>query len=512
MEIKDIGHVVVQAGGPGTRMQHHTWNKPKCLISVGGRPILYHLFAAFPGARFTVIGDYLFERLQSYLAANPPGVEVTLVRTTDKGTAAGVAAALDQVPDGAPLALVWSDLLVHAAPRGTVGTAPVVGLSRSFPCRWSMGADGGLVEESSERRGVAGFFAFPDKSWLAGVPARGEFVRWLSGQGWALGETFLDEVQEIGVLPALEEALHSATWSRFFNEVTLGETEVVKRPRAASHARLIDDEIGWYDSVRVLGFDRAPRVLGRRPLRLQRIDGRHAFELGELPRARRAAILGDVFATFERLHGLEGGAADRDALTDVYVVKTLDRVRQVGGLIPHLEVPEVRINGRLCANPFAPGREGRMAELAAPLLADCAAFRVIHGDPTFSNMLIDGEDKAWLIDPRGSFGQVRLFGDPRYDWAKLYYSVVGDYDMFNRRRFTLKVAPEGVEIDLASNGWADLKPMFTERFGTDGQRQLDLLHALIWLSLSGYVRDDLDSVLGAFYLGLWWLEGARGDG
>ena len=29
---------------------------------------------------------------------------------------------------------------------------------------------------------------------------------------------------------------------------------------------------------------------------------------------------------------------------------------------------------------------------------------------------------------------------------------------------------------------------------------------LIWLALSGYVKDDIDSVIGSFYLGLYWLE------
>ena len=69
-------HVLVQAGGRGSRLRHHTWNKPKCLVSVDGKPILYHLFDRFPTARFVVIGDYLFDQLERYLKVNPPGVDV----------------------------------------------------------------------------------------------------------------------------------------------------------------------------------------------------------------------------------------------------------------------------------------------------------------------------------------------------------------------------------------------------------------------------------------------------
>ena len=84
-------HVIVQAGGRGSRLRHHTWNKPKCLVSVEGKPILYHLFDRFAPARFVVIGDYLFDQLEKYLAVNPPGVACELVRASEAGTAAGIA-------------------------------------------------------------------------------------------------------------------------------------------------------------------------------------------------------------------------------------------------------------------------------------------------------------------------------------------------------------------------------------------------------------------------------------
>src|SRR6201996_568151 len=91
-------HVIVQAGGRGSRLRHHTGNKPKCLVSVQGKPILYHLFDRFPGARFVVIGDYLFDQLERYLQVNPPPVAYSLVRAEGAGTASGIAAALAQVP------------------------------------------------------------------------------------------------------------------------------------------------------------------------------------------------------------------------------------------------------------------------------------------------------------------------------------------------------------------------------------------------------------------------------
>lgn len=54
---------------------------------------------------------------------------------------------------------------------------------------------------------------------------------------------------------------------------------------------------------------------------------------------------------------------------------------------------------------------------------------LIHGDPVFTNILLDGENKIKLIDMRGILGETHLsiYGDIFYDYAKIYQSLIG-YD------------------------------------------------------------------------------------
>ena len=64
------------------------------------------------------------------------------------------------------------------------------------------------------------------------------------------------------------------------------------------------------------------------------------------------------------------------------------------------------------------------------------SYTLIHGDATFSNTLISKEfSNLYLIDPRGGFGSTKFFGDPRYDYAKLYYSIIGNFDSLNNGNF-----------------------------------------------------------------------------
>jgi hypothetical protein len=47
-------------------------------------------------------------------------------------------------------------------------------------------------------------------------------------------------------------------------------------------------------------------------------------------------------------------------------------------------------------------------------------------------------------------------------------------------------------------------------FGSE-MRRIRIIHALIWFALSGYAKDDMDSIIAAFYWGNYWLESALGD-
>ena len=84
-----IKHIIVQAGGKGTRMGHLTYNRPKCLISINGVTLLQSISKAFPDAILHIIGDYKFGILQSYLKNVDLGFTYTLTKTDENGTMAG---------------------------------------------------------------------------------------------------------------------------------------------------------------------------------------------------------------------------------------------------------------------------------------------------------------------------------------------------------------------------------------------------------------------------------------
>lgn len=60
---------------------------------------------------------------------------------------------------------------------------------------------------------------------------------------------------------------------------------------------------------------------------------------------------------------------------------------------------------------------------------------VIHGDPVFSNIIYDCQENIKFIDMRGCIGDTfTIYGDARYDYAKIYQSLSGYDFILNDRR------------------------------------------------------------------------------
>ena len=93
--------------------------------------------------------------------------------------------------------------------------------------------------------------------------------------------------------------------------------------------------------------------------------------------------------------------------------------------------------------------------------------------------------------------------------GKLYYSLVSNYDQFNLKRFNLYINEQDVRLEIASNHWEDMEDTFFELVGDEvSPEQIKLLLAIVWLSLTTFAWEDYDSICGAFYNGLYYLEEA----
>ncbi len=501
-------YIIVQAGGKGSRLGYLTKNKPKALVPVDNLPMLFHLFRKYPEKRFVVIADYQREVLREYLSCFAE-VKYQVVDARGTGTCSGIRQALELIPDRQPFMLVWSDLVLPEGmelpegygdfPEKDVPGSPgdYIGIAQTFPCRWSY-REGCFREEQSSEYGVAGFFLFGDKGRLSGVPESGELVRWMQGQRMQFRELGLAGTREFGILEEYEKLGREKC--RPFNRITVEGGVLTKEPVDGQGRELAARERDWYEKAGELDILVLPRIYGTDPLRMEYIKGKNIYEC-RLSHEEKREILEKLVGALHRLHESGKAAADSFSMKEAYYYKTMGRLGKIRDLVPFAGERRIRINGKDCRNVYFYKREleeklGRIAS---------KDFRLIHGDCTFSNLMLREDGTPVLIDPRGYFGYTKLYGDVRYDWAKLYYSVVGNYDRFNLKDFRLDIGEREVFLTIGSNGWEDMGQDLLELTGAE-EWEIKLLHAVIWLSLTTYAWQDYDSVCGAFYNGLYYLE------
>lgn len=496
-------YIIVQAGGKGTRLKHLTKNKPKALVPVENLPMLFHLFRKYPDKRFVIIADYKKEVLREYLAAFSE-VKYQIVDACGTGTCAGIRQAAKLIPANQPFMLIWSDLILPAEfdlPDEYTGNGKpehdYIGISKTFPCRWSY-KDGKFAEESSCENGVAGFFLFTDKDKLHNIPDSGELVRWMQQAQMRCKEISLAGTREFGLAEEYEKL--AAQKCRPFNRITVEGDTFIKEAVDTQGEKLAERESAWYVKVGEADIPVIPKVYSTHPLRMERIKGGNIYEYN-LNYNEKKDILEKLVSSLKKLHSLEQISADSFSMKEAYFNKTMDRLKKIEDLVPFARERIITVNGRKCRNVYYHKQE--LEKKIERLYSE--NFYLIHGDCTFSNMMLRENGEPVLIDPRGYFGYTEIFGDVRYDWAKMYYSIVGNYDRFNLKDFELDIGEDEVRLRIASDHWEDMEQDFFAMTGAD-EDEIKLLHAIIWLSLTTYAWQDYDSICGAFYNGLYYLE------
>lgn len=395
--------------------------------------------------------------------------------------------------------LCQDDLWVYKNFELPIENKNYVGISKDFECRWSY-KENTFIKEPSKDNGVAGLFIFKNKNEIADIPEEGAFVKWLSTKNIAFEEFALTGTREIGTLIAYDENNNQIRRWRPFNSMKFEGDIVIKDGIDEQGKKIAIDERAWYKFVKEKGYEFIPDIYEYEPLKMKRVRGQNIYDYDCLTVSQKKEILKNIIDALENLHNLVPSIPANDEDTRLnYITKTFDRLSKIKNLVPFADREYIKINGTYYKNVFFD--EKTFSDTLEKMFP--AEFKLIHGDCTFSNLMFDTFNmKTILIDPRGYFGKTKLYGDVDYDWAKLYYSLKGNYDQFNRKKFTLSINEKDVELAIKTNGWEDMEEFFFDNIPDCNKEKIKALHSVIWLSLTTYAWEDYDSICGAFYNGI----------
>ena len=122
-------------------------------------------------------------------------------------------------------------------------------------------------------------------------------------------------------------------------------------------------------------------------------------------------------------------------------------------------------------------------------------YNLIHGDIHLGNILLDSGKNILFIDPRGYFGDTKLFGIKEYDYAKLLFGISG-YSMFDNLIIDkLNIVESNLEIEFIK----DFEYIFET---THFDKITGLLCLSIWLannSCFSNINKKITSIMIAYY-------------
>lgn len=176
-------------------------------------------------------------------------------------------------------------------------------------------------------------------------------------------------------------------------------------------------------------------------------------------------------------------------IIDMYVNKPLERLQKLKLEEPDVVAPflfdTIWINNKKCygLNWII----SNIQQCSKILYNKKNPFCFIHGDLDFSNIFYNVENrKITLIDPRGSFGNIKLFGDWRYDYAKIMQNVYTPFPLlWNQNLYKIKINNSNIKIDFSSSSyifWQKFSQIFSNFLPLNSEKEINLIVCLNLLS------------------------------
>lgn len=293
-----------------------------------------------------------------------------------------------------------------------------------------------VMAEAGERLRLTGWFAFASVARLARALAlsRGDFFDALNRYAAETRCTpqIAGRWYDFGHVQTFFRSRRAMTTERAFNSLQIGDTVVRKRsadegklraealwladaPAAVRPyiARLTDqgeDERGFYYETE---YEHMPTLA-------------ELFVFGRLAEPAWRRVLSSCKAFMDAAADQAPPAPQPDVMQRLAVGKTEQRLAQFA----RTDGLDLDAGNRLNGAP-APSFRRCLEDVAAVLRTDPPRPALMHGDFCFSNILYNVRtERVRLLDPRGAVDErgPSLYGDARYDAAKLMHSIRGRYD------------------------------------------------------------------------------------
>lgn len=365
----------------------------------------------------------------------------------------------------------------------------------------------------SNKEALVGYYAFNDTKYLLNccVKARLMLKKEISTalimyqEKYKLKTELVNDWYDLGHTSGLIKAKNILFSARSFNSISV-DTQTGLLTKTSTKKQKLEDEAFWYENI-----PEDLKIFTPRMINFFKNENSASLvqELYGYPSLQELYLSGEVNLEdwryiIERLFNLHKffekytTKTNQKSLLWLYLNKTKDRLKELDEQSSYwkklLNKDYQYINGKKY-HGLSLLKSG--IEEFASKLSKNGTETIVHGDYCFSNILFDSSNYIFkLIDPRGRLdADATIYGDPRYDIAKLRHSVVGLYDFIVQGLFKLTETDSGFEYKiLTTKDYRVLEDIFNKYSIENGfdVQEIKFIEGLLFLSMIPLHKDNFD--------------------
>ena len=509
---KCIENVAIVAAGKGTRLKPLTNHIPKLLVNLDNKNLLEHMIDYWKEYtnNFVIIIQPQYNNLVSYYVQNTD-INYSILNVNPDNNHENsytIKETLNTRYNNQQILITWCDLYPGIKiPKNIFQNQNII-FTHGNKCRYY--ASKSQIRKESNGN-VIGIYYFPK-------------YRSINNQNYSLDicdiyqgiypnfETYdLSIVNDVGDSNKLNDFIDKNRLkyqTRYFNYITkYNDITLIKKSICQKGDIVIKDEINWYkhcidNKINI----NIPTIwdISNNSFKMHKLDAVPLYEA--FNSLSKGKILEQLIDMLSIMHQNNIPIKESNIKNDIdieFKTKIINRINDIEILLSEYDYIKY-INGVLIEKSYKTILS-TIHERLTRYFSSRKDYSFIHGDCQFSNTLYDiHTEKLYLIDPRGYFGNTKIYGLPEYDYAKVCYSLSG-YDTFNNNpKYYFEIKDNNIEthinIDLISI--KEFLELLENKTNISPLIIIDMI-VINWFGLTQYNKNNILKCVASYYQAIY---------
>jgi len=503
---KCLDYVIIFAAGNGKRLKPITNYIPKLLVTVNNNTLLFNIInywkfytnnivIVINSKYYNIVNEYL--KIMKFYNIN---FQIKIIDIIDEENSFTISKAITNEFYEKKILFTWCDIYPNEIIQKNVFNKNII-FTFGNECRYF--AEKNFLKKTSNGN-VIGIFYFDCYKGFDNWDVHKDLCD-IYCCTYSKFEVYnLNNLIDIGDMDKLNFFIQNNEKrykTRFFNCIIENENKLIKKSISYQGNEIIQNEINWYKNIK---FDFIPEIFffGNSEFIMQKIDAKPFYKyFWNYSFDKQEILLEKIFELFKKIHNnkiiIEKDIIKNDIEKEmkIKIFQRIDKIKSIittFGIINYVNGVKIDNNIECLINNIYKNINNYYLEKNN--------YSIIHGDCQFSNILFDENENFFFIDPRGYFGDTKIYGICEYDYAKVAYSLTG-YDIFNNddKYFIKYLDNDKIELSI-ENHFFKYEKIFEKYCNLDIIKQIIIIN---WIGLSQYNENNILKCISCYYYGLY---------